>query len=53
MQNTKNIVETINEIPPIPKIKLELTRSNPNEVKIVVIVKRGIDDEFVISSQKW
>ena len=38
IQDTKNRVETINEIPPNPKIKLELTRSNPNETKIVVIV---------------
>jgi len=38
IQDTKNMVETINEIPPIPKIKLELTRSNPKEIKTVVIV---------------
>ena len=38
IQDTKNMVETINEIPPNPKIKLELTRSNPKEAKIVVIV---------------
>ncbi len=38
IQDTKNMVEIINEIPPIPKIKLELTRSNPKEIKTVVIV---------------
>ena len=38
IQDIKNRVETINEIPPNPKIKPVLTRSNPNENKIVVIV---------------
>ena len=38
MQDTKNKVEVINEIPPMPKIKPELTRSNPNEIMIVLIV---------------
>ena len=38
IQDTKNKVETINEIPPIPKIKLELVRSIPKEVKTVIIV---------------
>ncbi len=38
IQDTKNMVEIINEIPPIPKIKLELTRSNPKEIKTIVIV---------------
>ncbi len=38
IQNTKNSVGTINEIPPNPKRKLELTRSNPKEIKTVVIV---------------
>ena len=38
IQDTKNKVETINEIPPIPKMKLELTRSNPKEIKTVVSV---------------
>lgn len=36
--HTKTMVGAINEIPPNPKIKLELTRSNPKEVKTVVIV---------------
>ena len=38
IQDTKNKVEVINEIPPMPKIKVELTRSNPNEIMIVLIV---------------
>lgn len=35
IQEIKNIVGTIIEIPPNPKIKFELTRSNPNDTKIV------------------
>ena len=38
IMQTKTILGTINEIPPNPKIKLELTRSNPSEVIMVAIV---------------
>ena len=38
IQKTKNIEEMINEIPPNPKTKLELTLSNAKENKIVIEV---------------